>query len=113
MICEVSDMDRSVGFYRDVLGLSCEMTLPYWSSFQIGSNRLGLHPPFTGSASNVGGFILGIEVDDINALRGALEGAGCTCGAYHDTPGGVVMDFTDPDNNRLQAIQPGKKAAEL
>ncbi len=57
--------------------------------------------------------MVSIEVEDIAALRLRLTHAGHTPGDYHDTPAGVVMDFTDPDGNRLQAMQVWAKAASV
>jgi catechol 2,3-dioxygenase-like lactoylglutathione lyase family enzyme len=115
IICEVQDMDASVQFYRDILGLQNEYSSPHWSSFRLGESRLGLHPPFQGGSAEAkgGGWVLGVETDDISRLNLLLTEKGVATGAYHDTPGGVVMDFQDPDGNRLQAIQPGMTAAKL
>jgi predicted enzyme related to lactoylglutathione lyase len=107
LICEVSDMERSVEFYRDVLGLKMESSSPHWSSFWAGGTRIGLHPPFDREdESRGGGWIFGIEVNDIRGFRARLETAGVVCTDYHDTPSGAIFDFSDPDGNRLQAIQP-------
>jgi predicted enzyme related to lactoylglutathione lyase len=115
--CYVTDMDRAVVFYRDVLGLEVGMVSPYWSQFKVGSNLLGLHPVGdpTGPTGDYGrGWHLGIEVDDIRALREKLVNAGVAIkGDYHDVPGAVVLDFVDPDGNTLEAYQPGIKAASL
>src|SRR5688500_8038093 len=102
VLCPVSDMDRSVAFYRDVLGMTPGMTTQWWSTFPLGETQIGLHPPFS-DAPRGSGWILGIEVDDLKGLRDTLEGAGVTCSPYHDTPTGSVMNFTDPDGNELQA----------
>src|SRR5271167_806748 len=40
----VKDMDRSVAFYRDIVGLKLEMHTPDWSSLSAGNITLGLHP---------------------------------------------------------------------
>ena len=40
----VSDMDTSVAFYRDTLGLSLRFQSPFWSEFDTGQTALGLHP---------------------------------------------------------------------
>ncbi|MEZ0327584.1 MAG: VOC family protein [Fimbriimonas sp.] len=112
LICEVEDMDRAVGFYRDVLGLEVQFSSPHWTSVTLGSTRLGLHPPMGGTRAG-GGWIVGVEVEDIAALRTVLNSNGHETGHYHDTPAGVVMDFTDPDGNRLQAMQVGVKAASV
>jgi lactoylglutathione lyase len=42
-IVYVSDMGRSVRFYRDVLELHLEFESPEWSEFSVGAARLALH----------------------------------------------------------------------
>lgn len=39
----VSDMSRSVAFYRDVLGLPLKFETPEWTEFQTGPTTLALH----------------------------------------------------------------------
>lgn len=112
VICQVSDMDRSVGFYRDQLGLTPGMVSPWWSTFSIGDTQIGLHPSFA-EAPRGAGWVLGLEVDDLAGLRKHLEAAGTDCAPYHDIPGGCVMDFADPDGHAIQAMQSGVKAEEL
>ena len=114
LLCEVSDMDRAVAFYRDVLGFTATYTSPYWSSLQIGSTRVGLHPTFDGKSEvKGGGWVFMLEASDIRGLRSGLEAAGVSCDDYHDTPGGAIFNFTDPDGNRLQAMQPGVLRKDL
>jgi predicted enzyme related to lactoylglutathione lyase len=115
MLCQVSDVMRAVGFYRDVLGLTPGNVSPYWSDFELpGGTKIGLHPPFAvGKMPDGSGWIHGIEVDDVVALRKAVEAAGQLVGGYHDVPGGVVIDFADPDGNPIQAIQMGIYAKDL
>lgn len=117
IIVQTTDMERSVAFYRDVLGLKSGYSSPYWSDFILGDKRLGIHPllkPETGGVVPFSNAIVGVATEDIARLRSALEAAGDHVrGDYHDTPGGVVLDFVDPDGNNWQAIQPGTKAKEL
>jgi catechol 2,3-dioxygenase-like lactoylglutathione lyase family enzyme len=124
ILCQVSDMDRAVAFYRDQLEMTPGMTTQWWSTFPLGDVQIGLHPPFERGPSQdterarpvipiPRGWILGIEVDDLAALRAKLEGIGTACADYHDTPAGCVMDFADPDGNPIQAMQLGAKAASL
>jgi lactoylglutathione lyase len=40
----VSDMDRSVAFYRDVLGLPLRFASPHWTEFDTQGPTLALHP---------------------------------------------------------------------
>lgn len=115
--CPVTDMDRSVAFYRDVLGLSPGTLSPYWSDFQIGTDRIGLHPAHDlrhAPGSGGGGWRLGLATDDLRGLRASLDKAGAKIlEGYHETPGGVVLTFADPDGNPIQAIQPGTKRSDF
>jgi lactoylglutathione lyase len=43
IMVNVSDMSRSVAFYRDILGLSLKFESPGWSEFQTGATTLALH----------------------------------------------------------------------
>jgi lactoylglutathione lyase len=42
-IVMVSDMDRSIRFYRDTLGLKMRFQSPEWSEFDMGQTTLALH----------------------------------------------------------------------
>jgi predicted enzyme related to lactoylglutathione lyase len=110
-------MDRSVAFYRDVLGLSPAYTSPYWSEFDLGNGKIALHPPLgagTGPTNTGSGWFLGVRTEDISGLKARLQSSGAAIVAdYHDTPSGVVLTFADPDGNPIQAIQLGIKTAEL
>lgn len=39
----VSDMNRSVAFYRDVMGLPLRLETPYWTEFSTDGATLALH----------------------------------------------------------------------
>lgn len=115
LICQVDEMDRAIAFYRDVLGLTPGVTSPYWTDFTLpGGGKIGLHPSFRETGAKESGWIVGLATTDIAALRAKLAASGYpTPREYHDTPGGVVLDFSDPDGNALQAIQYGTKASDL
>ncbi|MFY9235228.1 MAG: VOC family protein [Fimbriimonadaceae bacterium] len=115
--CQVSDMNRAIAFYRDVLGLRSKFASPYWSEFDAGNGvTIALHHQLDPSKPLVGGggWVLGVQTDDIRALRAKVEsGGGSVVGEYHDTPSGVVLTMADLDGNQIQAIQVGKMAADL
>jgi len=118
IIVQTSDMDRSVAFYRNVLQLEPGHASKWWSDFRLGTTRIGIHPIFEGNdAPAVIPFknaIIGVEADDIGALRNRLEEHGdYVRGEYHDTPSGVVLDFVDPEGNNFQAIQIGVRSKDL
>lgn len=117
--CQTSNMDRSVAFYRDVVGLEPNHVSPYWSDFKVGDGLLGLHPPLEGASEPFGaeykkGWFIGLRTTDIKALRARLEAAEATLfGDYHDVPGSVILDFADPDGNVLEAVQVGISTKDL
>lgn len=83
----VSDVSRSIGFYRDVLGFELETTVPDAAPFAFAIVRAGdiriffneakgaaaEYPSFAGSA--IGGTLtLFIDVTDIRGLHAAVQG---------------------------------------
>lgn len=116
--CQVSDMDRAVKFYRDVLGLRPGYTSLYWSDFEVGPIKIGLHPKLDGAEEPLAivgkGWYLGLETEDLRSLRSVVESSeGAVVGGYHDTPAGAVLTITDPDGNPIQVMQVGAKASDL
>lgn len=75
---EVSDMERAVAFYRDVLGLSVKLHTPHWSSLTVDDATVGLHPGRSGDEQRDVG--LGIDVAEANIIvtYEELEAAGAT-----------------------------------
>ena len=43
LMVNVSDMSRSIAFYRDLLGLKLRFDSPGWTEFDTGSTTLALH----------------------------------------------------------------------
>lgn len=113
LIAQVSEMERAVEFYRDVLGITATTIDPHWSSFQVGGTTIGLHPAFTGGSGVGTSWVVCLSVSDIRGFRSRLEAAGVQCSDYHDTPTGALFDFRDPDGNALQALEPGVLRKDL
>lgn len=114
IIAQCADMTRSTVFYRDILGLTATMLNPYWTTFSLGSNVLALHPPFGPEAMTQGGWTLAMSVDSVKGLREALMSHGVVLTQdFHEIPGGVLIGFSDPDGNLIQAIQSGAKLSDL
>lgn len=103
----VKDMDRSIAFYRDVLGLKLLFQTPGWSSLSAGNVEIGLHSESehlkvrpTESAQ------IGFYVDDIAGAITHLK----THGARVLMPPkeedfGTLSVFTDPDGYHIQLCQ--------
>ena len=59
----VADMDKSVAFHRDVLGLELKFHSPFWSEFATGGTTLALH---AASDDNPAGSVqLGFATDNL------------------------------------------------
>ena len=84
IMVNVSDMGRSVAFYRDILGLPLKFESPGWSEFQTGATTLALHQkrarvggeggapaePLAGTCS------IGFSVEDLEATHRKLAARG-------------------------------------
>ena len=102
----VSDMDRAVTFYRDVLGLElASRSGDEWAQFVAGSIQLGLHG--SGSGGTRAGGTLAFTVSDLDARKAELASKGVTVG--HEGGGEGLgprfVEFGDPDGNVLALFE--------
>jgi lactoylglutathione lyase len=80
----VSDIGRSVAFYRDTLGIPLKFESPGWSEFQTGSTTLALHPGSRPAGSEAapqrgpvaGTCSIGFSVPDLNSAYAELTKRG-------------------------------------
>ena len=93
----VSDMDKAVKFYRDVIGLEVKFESPGWSEFETGATTLALHPA---SEKNPAGKVeLGFTVGDIAAFYQDMSAKGVlfTMPPKKQDFGGVLAQFVDSE----------------
>jgi len=103
----VSDLDRSIRFFSEGLGLEIADPNPYFAAFDIGGVRVGLHPTGGARVGGVqadshganGGATITLRTDDLDADRARLEAAGAEILGASDNPWGRIVVFTDPDGN--------------
>jgi len=78
----VSDMNRSVEFYRDKLGIPLKFESPDWTEFQTGATTLALHgrgtakPATAGSDGIAGTCSFGFNVDNLDKIFAELSARG-------------------------------------
>jgi lactoylglutathione lyase len=110
----VSDMARSVAFYRDVLGLAVKFESPGWSEFQTGTTTLALHlaPRPEGGAGfcgpRAGTCSIGFSVDDLDATWKDLQGRGAPfvmAPTLQQEEGIRLAVCTDPDGLPISFAQ--------
>ncbi len=109
----VSEMARSVRFYRDVLGLPLRFDSPTWTEFATEGTTLALHlaeagdwsrpsPPFPAASCHPG-----FQVGDIDEFHRKLEAQGVPC---LDPPklqdfGVKLAIYADPDGLPISISQ--------
>ena len=99
----VRDLDRSLAFYRDVLGIPLEKADEHWADARLDGLRFALH---AGGEVDPGSTWIDFEVEDIDAAAEELRAAGVSVGEINREPYGAFCDFTDPDGYRLELFQP-------
>ena len=80
----VSDMDRSVEFYRDRLGIPLRFQSPDWTEFETGATTLALHgggvaataPPAGDPSKQAGSCSIGFNVEDVDKTYEELKAKG-------------------------------------
>jgi catechol 2,3-dioxygenase-like lactoylglutathione lyase family enzyme len=110
----VSNMDRSLRFYCEGLGLSIASSNEFWSALTSGGVTIGLHWS-EGSPVPVlpkdrhgahAGATLTLRSTDVPGDRLRLEQAGAVVLSESVQPWGHMLVFEDPDGNVLKLMNP-------
>ena len=111
----VSDMARSVAFYRDIFGLPLRFESPEWTEFETPGSTLALHladGPATPSQSMApaGQCQLGFSVEDINAFHQEMIAKGVNClQPPEEEDFGTLAEYADPDGLPISVLEQPKK----
>jgi catechol 2,3-dioxygenase-like lactoylglutathione lyase family enzyme len=101
VVLYVRDMDTSVRFYRDTLGLSVRYQSAGWTTFRTGACVLALHAVERreiGTGEPDPTFLVG----DVSVERERLISAGVAVSDIREPVAGTrVFDARDPDGNRF------------
>ena len=100
----VSEMKRSVAFYRDVVGLPLKFDSPEWSEFATEGATLALHRSEHGSAGDEGSDLPagrcrpGLAVRDLDAFHDRMVEHKVICLQQpKDLFGAKIAQYLDPD----------------
>ena len=97
----VTDMEKSIAFYRDVLGFRLT-SRDYVARFNIDGVLFELVPNPPGQALAGGGNArLSLGVTDIQQATRELRARGVATTPVKAEPGGLLSFFKDPDGNEL------------
>jgi lactoylglutathione lyase len=114
----VSDMERSVAFYRDVLGLPLRFESSHWTEFETEGATLALHAsdePVDGktrpAAESPGSCRPGLGVSDLDEFHQRMKAAGVTClQEPKNVFGSRVAQYQDPDGLAISVSEdPGQR----
>jgi len=106
----VSDVDKALRFYNEVLGLPTKLDARMFSHAEVGPDepltKIGMHATGRKSKRKRRTGIV-FDTDDIYALYERLrrQGVQLTLKPTKMPWGGIVADFLDPDNNELEVVQ--------
>lgn len=102
----VSDMQRSVGFYRGLLGIPLEGDED-WQEASLDGIRFALHRTHEGIGRLSSGTIhVNLEVDDVDAAAERLRAAGIEAAETMRDDWGAALEVADPDGYRLYLYEP-------
>ncbi len=112
----VSDMRRSVEFYRDVLGLPLKFESPGWTEFATDSTTLALHSGAkpaehpAGDHMPAGSCHPGFQVEDIEAFHRTMVAKGVRCirPPKMQDFGAKLAVYADPDGLPISISETGK-----
>ena len=117
----VSDMNRSVEFYRDKLGIPLKFESPEWTEFQTGATTLALHgggiteaPRGGGSEKAAGTCSIGFNVPDLDKTYEELRARGVNFvmpPTERDGQGIRLAICSDPDGLPISFAQTTERAA--
>jgi catechol 2,3-dioxygenase-like lactoylglutathione lyase family enzyme len=102
----VSEMERSLGFYRDLLGMPLEGDGD-WQEAALGGTRFALHLAHDGIGPLSSGSVhVNLEVTDLETATESLRAAGVEVEETMRDDWGAAARITDPDGYELYLFQP-------
>jgi predicted enzyme related to lactoylglutathione lyase len=109
-----ADVDKSVAFYRDVIGLSVATHMPdFYAEFPVGDGWFSVAGPKIATAEPGSAHSLALEVDSIEDEAKRIAATGAVVGAIVETEACFLAHVTDPDGNTmlLHEAKPGSPDA--
>ncbi len=114
----VSDMQRSIAFYRDTVGLPLRFESPYWTEFATEGATLALHASeAVGSERDnpsqvpAGRCRPGLSVPDLDAFHERMLANNVPClQEPKETFGARIAQYVDPDGLAISVSEERRRA---
>ena len=101
----ICNMEKAVAFYNGVLGLTLKSRAGNdWAEFDVGGYDLALEGELA-TRPHQGGAVVVFRCDDVAALDAHLASHEVQRGELEDLEGSKLLEFYDPDGNKLIAMQ--------
>jgi len=98
---QVTDIEKSIAFYRDILGFHLT-SRDYVARFDLGGVLFELVPnPPSNALPGTGNARLSLGVTDIRQATRELQARGVATTPVKEERGGLLSYFRDPDGNEL------------
>ena len=97
----VTDMERAVDFYQNILGLTLLFKRDDWSEFSVDGQRLAIRKEkCVAKPAEAGGAVVSFATEDIEDLVTTLKSKGvCFAKEVQSLPYGKLAALFDPDKN--------------
>ncbi|HEX2173167.1 MAG TPA: VOC family protein [Dehalococcoidia bacterium] len=107
----VADLDRSIAFYGDVIGLKLKFRDgSKWAEFDAGNVSLGLELLEGQGTAGAGGGVVVLRGPGLDELLERVRSAGyAQIGEIDQRPYGRIARFADPDGNEVNYLEPKPK----
>jgi lactoylglutathione lyase len=102
----VRDIERSLAFYRDLLGIPLQGDGGWAEATFADGIRFALHTTDSDVVLGSGTVRVDFEVADVEATAARLREAGVEVGEIERDDWGAACEFADPDGYRLHLFQP-------
>lgn len=106
VILLVSDMKRSVNFYRDTLGMKLKERSKDWTEFSEGGTVLALHPTSKKKIKRNNSMLVGFSVSDFDDIINGLKKKKVKFyKKAKEEPFGKHAIIQDPDGHLISIVQ--------
>jgi len=100
----VTDMDRAIKFYTEVLALPLKVRFEnHWAEVDAGPITIGLHP--TDSPPKQGGGTISCNVKDLESFVKEIKSKGAKVGKIQSPERGKFVMVSDPDGNEIHVVE--------